>query len=236
MNQNLTRYLDLGGQNPILSLFFNIFVPVAILQYANHLAPYKIILLTALFFPIVYAAMELHISKKLNIISLIGLTSVLLTGVIGLFSLNPFWLAVKEATIPFIFFLIFLTSAFSKEPLIKLFLRSTLDMDKIWESSDKKQKQKLALTYQQATLVLCLGYLFSTIVNFILANLIVTVPAGSQIFNQQLARLTTLSLPLITVPTFIFAAISIGYSFYQIKTITNQSFSDLLSSQKKSPL
>ena len=89
----------------ILNLLVNIVIPVFILtkfSSEESLGPLYG-LLTAISFPVVYSLYDFVSKKKLNVFSVLGFVSVLLTGGFALFQLDGFWFAVKEAAIPGVF-------------------------------------------------------------------------------------------------------------------------------------
>ena len=110
--------------NPLLDLLISIIIPSLILMKLSgeQWLGTTYALLTALAFPLGYGLYELIIHKKYNIISILGIISVLLTGGIGIMELEPQWLAVKEAAIPLIIGLVVLGSMKTRYPLVKTLL------------------------------------------------------------------------------------------------------------------
>ena len=58
---------------------------------------------------------------------------------------------------------------------------------------------------------------FSATANYLLAKMIVTSPAGTVEFNEQLGEMTALSYPVIAIPSTIML---IAIMFYTVKVIT----------------
>ena len=56
---------------------------------------------------------------------------------------------------------------------------------------------------QSATYWLSATFLFSAVMNYVLAKWIVTSPAGSAAFNEELGQMTLLSYPVIAIPSMI---------------------------------
>ena len=192
-------------------------------------------LITALAFPLGWGLFELFKYKKFNWISLLGLISVILTGGIGLLQLDPKWLAIKEAAIPGLLGLAVLVSTFTRYPLIRamLFNPAIMDVEKI--------KQKLEeLGYSEAfdnrllkiTYLFSGTFFFSSLMNFILATWIVTSPAGSVAFNEELARLTLLSYPVIVIPSMLMLMGVFYYLWRTIHGMTGLSLESMLVSQE----
>jgi len=46
-------------------------------------------------------------------------------------------------------------------------------------------------------------FVFSSFMNYMLATRIITSPAGSEAFNEELGRLTLLSYPMIDIPVML---------------------------------
>ena len=192
-------------------------------------------LITALAFPLGWGLFELFKYKKFNWIALLGLISVILTGGIGLLQLDPKWLAIKEAAIPGLLGLAVLVSTFTRYPLIRamLFNPAIMDVEKI--------KQKLEeLGYSEAfdnrllkiTYLFSGTFFFSSLMNFILATWIVTSPAGSVAFNEELARLTLLSYPVIVIPSMLMLMGVFYYLWRTIHGMTGLSLESMLVSQE----
>lgn len=177
-------------------------------------------LIAALAFPLSWGLFELVKYKKFNFISILGLVSVLLTGGIGLFKLDPQWLAVKEAAIPGIIGLAVLASTFTRYPLIRtlIYNPSIMDVDKIKQvliergNHDAFESRLLKVTY-----LLSGTFFFSSVMNYILAKWIVSSPAGSVAFNEELGQLALLSYPVIAIPSMLMMA---GILYYLWRTIS----------------
>lgn len=194
-------------------------------------------LITALAFPLGWGLFELFKYKKFNWIALLGLISVLLTGGIGLLQLDPKWLAIKEAAIPGLLGLAVLVSTFTRYPLIRamLFNPAVMNVDKIKQKleeygcSEAFDSQLLTITY-----LLSATFFFSSLMNFILAKWIVTSPAGSVAFNEELAWMTLLSYPVIVIPSMLMMMGIIYYLWRTIHAMTGLPLESMLVSQKTS--
>jgi hypothetical protein len=130
--------------------------------------------------------------------------STLLTGGIGLLALDARWLAVKEAAVPGLIGIIILGSAWTASPLIRLlvFNASLFDVERVTAALKAKGstvafEQRL----RQGTVLLAGTFFFSAVANYVLARWVVTSPAGTEAFNQELGRLTLLSYPVIAIPS-----------------------------------
>ncbi len=188
-------------------------------------------LIAALAFPISWGLFELYKYRKFNFIALLGLISVLLTGGIGLLELDPQWLAIKEAAIPGLIGLATLISTYTRYPLIKTLLYNPrlMDVNKIQKkltSSDAIRMFEKRL--QNATYWLSATFLFSAIMNFVLAKWIVTSPSGSAAFNEELGQMTLLSYPVIAIPTTLMMMAILYYLWRTIHDMTGLKFEEIL--------
>lgn len=107
-------------ENPLYNIAFNIVLPTLILMKmssAERLGPMNA-LLVALSFPIGYGIYDYFKEKKVNTMSIIGLVSVLLTGVLGVMKLPAEYIAYKEAGVPLLIGAIVLISNFTSKPLV----------------------------------------------------------------------------------------------------------------------
>ena len=91
-------------ENPMISIMLNVVIPVVILTYLSkdkYLGPVWG-LVTALILPVGYGIHTLIKERRTDFVSIIGIISVLLTGVFGILKQPPQWIAIKEAAIPLI--------------------------------------------------------------------------------------------------------------------------------------
>lgn len=176
-------------------------------------------LVAALAFPLGWGLFELVKYRKFNFIALLGLLSVLLTGGIGLFELDNKWLAIKEAAIPALIGIGVYISTFTPYPLVRtlIFNPDVLDVEKINQrlaehnSAGQFEKRLMKATY----LIVC-SFAFSAVMNYILAKWLVTSPAGTPEFNEQLGQLTLYSYPMIALPSMV---MMLGIFYYLWRTI-----------------
>jgi hypothetical protein len=202
--------------NPWFELIVTIAIPAVVLMQlssAQRLGPAGALML-ALAFPLGYGLWQLLRQRKLNLMASIGVVSTLLTGGIGLLALDPQWLAVKEAAIPGAIGLAVLISARTRYPLVRLlvFNRALFDVDKVQQAlrargSEAAFERRLL----NGTLMLAGTFLFSSVMNYLLARWVVTSPAGTEAFNAELGRMTLLSYPVIAIPSML---MMIGVMFY----------------------
>ncbi|WP_019616267.1 VC0807 family protein [Psychromonas ossibalaenae] len=192
-------------------------------------------LIAALAFPLGWGLFELIKYRKFNFIALLGLLSVSLTGGIGLFELDTKWLAIKEAAIPAVIGIVVLVSTFTPSPLVKalLFNPDLMDVEKIknrlaeHNSTAAFEKRLLKATY----LVAC-SFAFSAAMNYILAKWLVTSPAGTPEFNEQLGQLTLYSYPMIALPSMLMMLGVFYYLWRTIRDLTGLSLEEVMAAKK----
>ncbi len=206
---------------PLTDLLLSIVVPSIVLMNfsdADKLGP-QLALVVALAFPVGLGLYELLRYRATNYIALLGLVSVLLTGGIGLLQLDPQWLALKEAAIPAILGIAVLLSAQLGYPLVKtlLYNPAILDTDKINRIvREQGHAEKLEARLSTATYLFGATFFFSAVMNYLLTTWIVTSPAGSPAFNEELGRLALLSYPVIAIPSM---AMMLAIMFYLWRSI-----------------
>jgi len=202
--------------SPWLELLITIVVPALVLMQlsgANRLGPAGALVL-ALSFPLVYGGWDLLRRRKLNLMASIGVVSTLLTGGIGLLALDAQWLAIKEAAVPGAISLAVLISARTRYPLVRVlvFNRAIFDVDSVQQALRARGTEAAFENRLQAGTVMLAGtFLFSSVMNYLLARWVVTSPAGTEAFNSELGRMTLLSYPVIAIPSMLMMA---GVMFY----------------------
>ena len=177
-------------------------------------------LVLALAFPLSWGSFELIYYRKFNFIALLGLISVLLTGGIGLLEIDNKWLAIKEAAIPGLIGIGVLISTFTRYALIRTIVlnKAIIQVDAIIEQLNKNGTIEIFNNrLRNANFLFSGTFVFSSIMNYILAKWIVVSPSGSSAFNEELGRLTFLSYPMIAIPSMI---MMIGIMYYLWRTVT----------------
>jgi intracellular septation protein A len=222
---------------PMVDLIVSIVIPSFILMKLsgeNDLGPTGG-LIAALAFPLGWGFFELIKYRKFNFIALLGLLSVLLTGGIGLFELDNKWLAIKEAAIPAVIGIAVLVSTFTPYPFVRalLFNPDVIDVEKIKKrlaehnSTDAFEKRLMKATY----LVVC-SFAFSATMNYILAKWLVTSPAGTPEFNEQLGQLTLYSYPMIALPSMLMLLGVFYYLWRSIRDLTGLKLEEVMAAKE----
>ena len=229
MNHAIPRHKP----RPMVDLLVSIIIPSAILMKlsgGDDLGASSA-LIAALAFPLSWGLFELFKYKKFNFIALLGLISVLLTGGIGLLQLDPQWLAIKEAAIPGLIGIAVLISTLTPYPLIKslLYNPSIINVVKIRKKlNDHNNRKTFEGRLQNATYWLSATFLFSAVMNYILAKWVVTSPTGSAAFNEELGQMTLLSYPVIAIPSTIMMMAIMYYLWRTIHDMTGLKLEEIL--------
>lgn len=218
---------------PMIDLLVSIVIPSVILMTlsGDDTLGASTALIVALAFPLGWGLFERLKYKKFNLIALLGLISVFLTGGIGLLQLDPQWLAVKEAAIPGLIGIAVLVSTRTRYPLIRTLLYNPAVMD-VGKIKRKLEDLGNTATFEgrllNATYLLGGTFFFSAVMNYILAKWIVTSPAGSAAFNEELGRLTLLSYPVIAIPSMLMMLAIFYYLWRTIHGMTGLVLEEIL--------
>lgn len=228
-------------ENTFLNLGFNILLPIFILNkgkkwFGHLLEPYFEdvavgVLIIAVLFPVGYFIYDYITRKKINIFSILGLVSVLLTGGIGILNIPTEWFAIKEATIPALLGLAVLISLWTPYPLIRtlLYNRDVMDIDRVQAALVSHQKETLfdkLLT--KCTWLLAGSFLVSAVLNYLLARKIVVSPSGTDAFNAEVGKMMAWSWPIIAVPSFAIMAYILWLLIRGIREMTGLTLEQVL--------
>ena len=228
-----TQSIPTHKPRPLVDLLVSILIPSVILMKFSgpeYLGPSSALII-ALAFPLGWGTFELIKYRKFNFIALLGLVSVLLTGGIGLLQLDPKWLAVKEAAIPGLIGIAILISVYTPYPLIRtlLYNPTVMNIEKIENKlHELGNNQRFENRLQNATYLLSSTFLFSAVMNYILAKWIVTSPAGSAAFNEELGRMTLLSYPVIAIPATLMMVAILFYLWRTIRMLTGFELEEIM--------
>ena len=229
----MTQTKPAQKENILVNLLINIVIPTVILSKfsGEDQLGVKWAIIVALAFPIAYGLRDLKKSGKFNLFSALGIFSVALTGGMALMKLPPEYIIIKEAAIPGLFAIITLISLKTRYPLVKTFLYNDkiMQIDKVAAALEHHGTKKLfdrALV--NASYLMALSFVVSSILNYILAKMILISPPGTEAFNAELGKMNALSFPVIAVPATIVMMFALFYLFRKIKTLTQLELEDIL--------
>lgn len=228
-----TQSIPTHKPRPWVDLLVSIIIPSVILMKlsSDDYLGSVMALVIGLAFPLGWGLFELVRYRKYNFIAVLGIISVGLTGGIGLLELDAGWLAIKEAAVPAVIGIAVLLSTRTKYPLVRtlLYNPSVLNVDKIQavlkENGSEKEFDARLL---KASYFFSLTFLFSSIMNFVLAKWIVTSPSGTQAFNEELGRMTLVSYPMIAIPSMIMMIAIFYYLWRSIRRLTGYTLEEVM--------
>ena len=219
---------NMEKENPLISICFNIFIPVLILkngdnwiheilhlldiaelpvQFLDAINLSSMAFLIALIFPVAYFIYDFFKRKNVNIISILGFINVLLTGGIGIFGerfgLSKNWFIVKEGALPSLIGLgLIILRKLRKNSFNKILLNDIIfDNHKINSSIKYEEQNEFETIVHRAGSHFIVGLFMSSFIQFILASLIVTSNPGESLFNEQVATMTWVSFLAVFVIT-----------------------------------
>lgn len=226
MNQKIAEKPKRGGF--LANIAFNIVIPVVILSKfsgADDLGPAWSIVV-ALSFPITYGLWDLKQSGKINAFSILGIVSVFLTGGMSLLELDPQFIAIKEAAIPAIIGIAVLVTQRTKYPIVKMLIlnEQVIKIEKLYAIlSEKQATDTFEKILARASYIVAGSFALSSVLNYVLAKVILVSPPGTTAFTEELGKMTALSYPVIALPSMTVMMLAIWYLFSQIGKLTGES-------------
>jgi hypothetical protein len=219
-------------ENIWINLILNVVLPSLLLTKGGKWLEPAPLLITALSMPLIYGIYDFIARKKVNMFSIIGFVSVLITGAVGLFENIPTrWIAIKEAAVPLLFGIAIIGSSFTKKPLIRslLFSPELFDVELIENSLDEKGTRKdFEKVISSCTGWVVGSFVLSAILNYALAVWLVKSPSGTEAFNQEIGKMTALSWPVIALPTTAVMMVALMKLMKGIESATGHVLDDVL--------
>ncbi|GAA0857923.1 MFS transporter [Aliiglaciecola litoralis] len=215
------------------NLAFNIVIPVLILTNLSgedYLGPAWSVV-CALIFPIGFGLWDLKKSGKVNGYSVLGIVSVFLTGGITLLKLPAEYIAIKEAAIPAILGIAVLVSQYTHKSLVKLLILNDNVIDwpalsQALENNDNTKLFERKITI--SSYIVAASFFLSSVLNYVLAKVILVSEPGTTAYAEELGRMTALSYPIIMIPSLIMLFAALAYLFTQMKRLTGEDFFSFL--------
>ena len=236
MNESPNPSTSPKRENLFLNIIFNVILPTMILSWASGDEWFGPTwgLVVALLFPTSYGIMDFVKRRKYNFISIIGFTSVLITGGFALMEMNAFWFAVKEAAIPAIIGISVLLSMQTKMPLVKEFLYNPqiMNVERIATALDERQTHSsFTSLLRGASRLLAGSFFISSVLNYFLARYLLVSPPGSEAFNGDLAKMQLWSWPVIVVPSMAMMMFALWRFIKGLQTATGLKLEELLNEE-----
>lgn len=184
----------------------NILLPVAILLSLSdddRLGPIPALLL-AIGIPATYGVWDLFRTRKVSASAIMGVISVLLTGVIGVFELSTDLFPIKEALIPVGFALILLVSNRMSLPVVKLLFDMVQRKDRVERMVRERGVEQQYRAHIERSGSIWAGIMvLSGVMKFALSSIIMDAPAGTEAFNTQLAFYELVQIPTSMMVTMV---------------------------------
>jgi len=220
-------------ENILVNIVINIVIPTLILSKfsgEDHLGV-KFAIIVALAFPIAYGLYDIRRSGKFNLFSALGIFSIAMTGGMALLKLPPQYIMIKEAAIPAIFAIVTVVSLKTRYPLVKTFLYNDkiMQIDKVSAALEEKGTEKeFDQALVNASYLMSLSFVVSSILNYVLAKILLVSEPGTEAFNAELGKMNALSFPVIAIPATIVMMFALFYLFKKIKTLTQLELEEIL--------
>jgi hypothetical protein len=178
-------------------------------------------MLVALAFPLCFGVYNMWKDRKIGWIPVLGIVSILLSGGFNLLKFPPEWIAVKEASIPFVLAMAILVSAWIGKPLARIFLDQMLDREAVDAAlAERGNRDEYEKRTSIATYLLAFAFFLSSALNFVHARIIVTSDPQTPEYTREIGRMTGLSFPVITIPVMIVLMGTIIYIMMTVSKLT----------------
>lgn len=225
-------------ENPLTSLLINIVIPVCILTLLSkekYLGPVWA-LVAAVAFPVVHGVKTLIRERKADVMAIIGLVSVLLTGVFGILKLPPEWIARKEAAVPLFIGLLIVLSLKTPFPLIKklMLTESLFDVERLYQALRDKgneeqfEKRLVGLTWGFAS-----AMFLSSVLNYILAKIVLKSEPGTEAYTAELGKMTGLGNVVVLIPVMVVMLFVFNALFNTLTKLTGLELDDVLAAHHR---
>lgn len=195
-------------------LIINVLLPIAILVLLSDdrfLGALPALLL-AIAIPAAYGVWDLLRRRRVDASTILGILSVLLTGVIAVFKLPSGLFAVKEALIPVGFAALLLVSNRTSFPIVKLLFDVVQRKDRVERAVENIGGEAAYRAHVERCGALWAGTMaISGVMKFTLSSLIVTADAGTKAFNTQLATYELAQIPTSKTITMVMILALIWY-------------------------
>lgn len=209
-------------ENVWVSLICNVALPGFLLGWLSkpdRLGP-QWGLVAGLTIPIGYGIWDFFHRRQVNLLSILGFVSVLMTGVLGLLKTDPFWFAVKAGAFSALMGLAIPLTLKTRRPLVKQLLYNDQIIDTVRADAaltERKLNPEFDAVLRRVSWVLALSFMVSGLVNFTMARWLVTATSGTPEFNDQVGKLHWIEWPVITIP---FLGVMMWCLFSFLKSLT----------------
>ena len=146
------------------------------------------------------------------------------------------WFAVKEASIPAIIGIAVMVSLKTRYPLVRTLLLNPelMEIEKIDASLREHNKvESFNKLLRQCTYWLGFSFLFSAVLNFVLARWIVVSPSGTEAFNTEVSKMMLWSWPIIAIPSLLISMYALWILMKGIRALTGFNLEEIIKGSEK---
>lgn len=225
-----------------LNLFFNIIVPVLVLNRGTKYIGALPALIFALSAPLLYGSYDLRKKRKVNYFSILGLLNVSITGSLALLHLDGIWFWIKEAIFPFLIGLFVFFSSWTKKPFIQtlIFNPQVMNTELVENKvAEKGESLRFSQLLKFSTQWLSVSFFLSAALNFWLATRIfipldinLDSEAKSAALNDQIAHMTQWSFAVVFAPSLLILLSLVYFILHRLKGLTGLTTDEILPHQK----
>jgi hypothetical protein len=148
-----------------------------------------------------------------------------------LLQLDPKYIAIKEAAVPGIIGLVVLISQKSHRSVVKMmiFNDNIIQIERVYQALKEHgteaefDKKMTVVTYLVAS-----SFFLSSVLNYLLAKIVLKSPPGTTEYTTELGRMTALSYPVIVVPSMIVLIGALWFLLSQLRKLTRLPLDDLM--------
>lgn len=221
----------------LLSLLYTVILPTLILMKGHSWVGFNPVttLLLALAFPIGFGLYHYWKTKRISILSLLGLVSVLFTGGVGLFNFPKSWMPVKEASISCIIGMyVLLTAGTTKNVMHSLVCNPKLLNIEAIQAVIRAQNLQVAWQklLRYCSYAIGSSFFISSVLHYSITQQILISEPGTTAFTQELGRIHFWSFLIISVPCILILLATFYYFFRKLRKLTGLSFETLMASGK----
>lgn len=226
---------EMSFRKVLLDLFFTLLLPIAILNpnllgegigVSDFLGKNGNInaYLMASLIPVVYVIWDIVILKNISMIALLGGASALMGGALTFWYVDGFWYAIKDSARSYISGLIFIVSAFTYYPLMRLFTEPLLSSTEENTPSPVQILSRPAIRKSLISGSIAFGIIdiIGGIVNSAANYKYVIAKFGTDEFNAQIAQVNA----LMRLPNLIISLLGIAAAFYIINAAIKKEYGE----------
>ena len=228
-----------------LNLGFNLILPILILNKGERwlggllqdlFADIAVgVLLIAVSFPVLYFIYDYFKRSKINLLSILGLLSVLLTGLFGVLKLPVEWFPVKEASIPLVLGIGVIASNFTRNSFFKALIMNPeiCDVPRIQTALlQHRSEDAFALLIRKCNWLMAASFLISSVLNYVIADWLVKSPTGTEAFNAEVAKMMGVSWVAIALPSMALMLFAMWMLLSGVHRLTGLKLEDVLHNAK----